>query len=163
MVKLPDVAAEHETLKLASLNDIPEIMGLAERLYDESPYGIFKLDRAKVRQNLEKFIIEGSPNHLVLVSHDAGKPVGVLAAYAYEPLFSKERCSIEVLWYLTPEYRTQGRRGVEMMEAYEYWAKLVGVSVVHYGLLETGDERQARLYERHGMTQIERTYQKVLV
>src|SRR5690606_40948940 len=108
-----------ETLRLASLDDIAYLMDLSKELYKTSGWDMIPVDYVKGRRMFEKFIIEGHKDALVLISHDKGKAVGVLAAYAFTPLFSNSRVAVECLWYLDPAYR--GKRGVEMKEAYEYW------------------------------------------
>lgn len=149
-----------ETLRLAGLDDIPYLMDLAKTLYETSGWDLIPVDYQKGRQMFEKFIIEGQKDALVLISHDNGKPLGVLAAYAFTPLFSNSRVAVECLWYLEPEHR--GRRGVEMKQAYEYWAKLVGCEFVQYGVLSTSPEGLGKLYERDGMRMSEKVYIKKL-
>lgn len=151
---------DHPTLRFAGLNDIDGIIELAKKLYAESPYKVFQLDLSKVRAGLEKFIIEGGKNHLALLSHDNGRTVGALVAYAYEPLFSNERIAVEVLWYLDPSFRTS-TRGVEMMNAYEYWAKGVGCKVAQYGILSSSPSGMEKLFDKRGLELTERIYQKV--
>lgn len=148
-----------KTLKIAGLNDIPAILEMAKKLYEGSPYAALALDLVQAREQLEKFIIKGGQDYLVVLSHDEGKPVGVVAAYAFRPMFSSEKVAVESLLWLEPEYRN-GRRGKELIEAYEYWAKLVGVSIVQYGLLSSADPRMEAFYKRIGATEAERIFYK---
>lgn len=149
------------TLRHANLDDIPAILEMAKDLYETSVYKTIKVDYARGRQMLEQFIVEGNENFLVMLSHDEGTPVGVIAAYVFKPLFSQERIATEVLLWLKPEYRTT-QRGKELLDAYEYWAKLVGASFVQYGMLSSADPRLARFYERRGASEIEKVYYKDL-
>lgn len=151
--------AEHSTLRHATLDDVPVIVEMARTLYASSVYSEISIDTAKVRQMLEKFIVEGQQNFLVVLSHDEGKPVGVLAAYAFQPLFSNDKIATEVLLWLEPEHRNT-KRGKELLDAYEYWAKLIGVKVVQYGLLSSADPRLASFYERRGAFSAENIYYK---
>ena len=148
-----------ETLKQASLDDVPAIMAMGEKLYKDSVYQNMKLDLVRARQMLEKFIIEGAEDYMVVLSHDNGKPVGVIAAYVFTPLFSSDKVATEVLLWLEPEYRTT-QRGKELMDAYEYWAKLVGAKLVQYGLLSTADPRLGLFYKRRGAFEAENVYYK---
>lgn len=152
----------HPTLRHATLNDIPELMKLARKLFKGSPMEAMRIDIEKARAQLERAIISDHKDNLVLVSHDEGKIVGVIAAYAFYPIFSSERIACEILWYLEPEYR-KGRRGLDMMKAYEYWAKLVGCTVAQYGWLTSSPETMIALYEKTGATLAEHVYYKVLV
>lgn len=152
---------ETKTLRHATLEDVPHILDLAETLFEDSSYNDIKLDRLKARQNLEKFIIEAGVEYLCLISIDGEKTVGVLAAYAFKPLFSSEKIAVEVLWYLEEAAR-KSTRGVEMMEAFEYWAKLVGCKTVQYGFLESSPKGMINLYLRRGAKKTETVYTKVL-
>lgn len=161
MITLVDeTEGEHPSLALAGLNDIDDILELAKEFHVETPYSPLNLDLTKIRVSLEKFIIEQGTDHLVLLSKSEGKVVGVLAAYAYEPLFSRERMAIELFWYLKPEFR-RGSRGTEMMDAYEYWARKAGCVLVQYGVLASSPDGMKKLYERRGMDLTEQIYQKV--
>lgn len=151
----------HQTLRHATLSDIPELMALSEKLIVGSPMELIGYDLPKIREQLEYFIINSGVEHLVLVSYDGDKIVGVLAAYAFEPIFSNTRIACEVLWYLSPEYR-KGRRGIEMMDAYEYWAKLVGCKVVQYGWMISSPQGMKPMYERRNAKLFEEVYCKVL-
>lgn len=149
-----------ESLRLATLDDIPYLMGLAKTLYETSGWDMIPVNYEKGRQIFEKFIVEGQKEALVLISHDKGKAVGVLAAYAFVPMFSDSKIAVECLWYLEPEYR--GHRGLDMKEAYEYWAKLVGADFCQYGVLSTSPPGLEKLYQKEGMTYSEKVYLKKL-
>ena len=151
-----------QTLRHATLEDVPMMLEMGEELFTGSSYSTLTLDKAKARENLEKFVIEGGTEYLCLLSlGDTGEPVGIIAAYAFTPLFSSQKVAVEVLWYLKEEYR-KSRRGREMMEAYEYWAKMVGCTTVQYGFLETSPKGMVKMYERYGCVKTETVYSKVI-
>lgn len=152
-----------DTLRHATLEDIPYIIKMGQNLYKDAgkTYQAFEVDLPRTKEMLEKFIIEGQENFLVLISHDKGTPVGAVAGYVFQPLFSRQRIATEVLLWLEPEYRTT-QRGNELLDAYEYWAKLVGASLAQYGLLSSADPRLGKLYERRGAYPAEVTYYKEL-
>jgi len=152
----------HPTLRFASIEDIPQLQSLAMSLVKDSPIEKIGVSPTKAVEQLTKFILNTGQDFLCLVSYDEDKVVGVLAAYAFEPVFSEERVACEVLWYLLPEYR-KGRRGLEMMQAYEYWAKMVGCKVAQYGWLVNSPEGMKSLYERTGAVKSEEVYYKELV
>jgi GNAT superfamily N-acetyltransferase len=149
------------TLRHATLDDVPQLLDVAFHLYEASPYLDLVADRDKCRQVMEAFIIHGNKEHLLLVSHDGDEIVGLLMAFIHKPLFSNDTMANECLMWLEPEYRSVGR-SKELMDAYEYWAKLVGAKVAQYGHLSTVDERIGALYKRRGAKPIEQTYFKVL-
>jgi hypothetical protein len=157
---LPDTDTQtHKTLRHASLDDIPWIIEKAVQEFHDSPYLGFGVDKIKARQLLEKIIVEGQDKGFVLISHAEGKPVGCLVAYSFQPLFSQQKVATEALWFLLEEYRKTSR-GLDMMKAYEYWAKLVGCSHVQYGLLSTSPARMQSLYDRTGAVQTEKIFTK---
>jgi len=151
----------HPSLRHARLDDVPELIELAKKLSAGSPMEALAVDYEKSRAAIEKAIISDQRDWLALVSHVDDKPVGVLVAYCFEPIFSSTKLAVEVFWYLDPEYRS-GRRGIEMMQAYEYWARLVGCKVVQYGWLVSSPEGMKKLYERTGAELAEHVYYKPL-
>jgi GNAT superfamily N-acetyltransferase len=151
----------HPTLRFATLNDVPWIVSHAQEQFSQSKYANLEVDIIKSQQMMEKFIIEGKDEYLVLISHEEGRPVGVIAAYAFAPIFSTRRIAVEVCFFIEEPYR-QSKRGVGLMEAYEYWAKLVGCKTCQYGLLESSPERMKELYERRGAYATETIYMKDL-
>src|SRR5690606_13241410 len=157
----PKVETHHPTLRHARLEDIPALLQLGEKLFKDSPMEPMEFNPEKVRAQLEKAIISDQKDFLVLVSHVEDKPVGILAAYAFTPIFTDHRIACEVFWYLEPEYR-KGTRGLDMMRAYEYWAKLVGCKVAQYGWLVSSPKNMPVLYERTGAELAEQVYYKVL-
>lgn len=151
----------HPTLRFAGLNDIDAILDLAKELYKDSPYSPLSVNPVKVRATLEKIIVESKGEYVILLSVDGQEIVGVLVGYVYSPVFSDDRIAIEMLWYLKPEHRS-GNRGVDMMDAYEYWAKGVGAKVIQYGYLSSSPEGMLKLYRRRGFELSEQIFQKVL-
>lgn len=148
------------TLRKAGLNDIPVILEMGKKLLAESSYADAGWDEATARYNLEQFIIDdGQQAMCVLSMSDEGKPVGVLVAYNFQTLFSKNKVAVECVWWLDPEYRTIPRAN-DMMDAFEYWAKASGCYVAQYGLLASADPRLSKLYQRRGCRKIEEVYYK---
>jgi GNAT superfamily N-acetyltransferase len=137
------------------------MLEMGEALFTNSSYSTLTLDKARARENLEKFVIEGGTEYLCLLSLAEEKPVGIIAAYAFTPLFSTQKVAVEVLWYLQEEHR-KSRRGREMMEAYEYWAKMGGCKTVQYGFLESSPKGMVKMYERYGCVKTETVYSKVI-
>lgn len=150
---------EHPTLRHATLSDTQEILDMCMVLHKELPV-FLKPDLKKTTEAIEKFIIEDKREFILLVSYDEDKLVGVLAAYAFEPLFSKVKIATECLWYLDPKYRG-GRRGLDMMDAYEFWAKTVGCKAVQYGEFLQG-VKLGSLYKKRGAEPSETVYFKEL-
>lgn len=157
----PVKPVEHKTLRMARLNDIPELLEMGKRLVNEGPMKKIGFQESKARRMLEQAIIAPDNEWLALVSHKEDKPVGVLVAYCMQPVFSDEKVAVECFWWLEPDHRS-GRRGLDMMEAYEYWAKLIGCKVVQYGWLISSPEKMKLLYDRIGAEKSEEVYYKCL-
>lgn len=150
----------HKTLRLAKVSDIPDMMKLGQDLFKDSPLEIFNLDPKKIRQNLEAAILDPE-TWLVLISYEGSRVVGCLVAYHFQPLYSNKRIAAEVLWHLLPEFR-KGRRGLDMMDAFEYWARLQGADVCQYGWLASSPAKMEELYEKRGLKLVEKVYFKEL-
>lgn len=148
------------SMRLATLDDVPHIMELGEDLYKGSPLEFMDIDMSKAKAQIEAAILDNK-TWLTLVSVDGDDVVGVLIAYVFEPMYSKSKIACEVLWHLLPEYR-KGRRGVDMMNAFEYWAKLLGCSVAQYGWMTSSPARMEQLYEKRGLKLVEKMYFKEL-
>lgn len=152
---------DHSTLRHATLNDVPLLVKHAYNLYAQSTYSYVSWDESRAREAIEKAIIEGGKDFLVLLSYDNEKIVGGVIAYAFNPLFSSERVAVESYLWLDEEYRAS-HRGSELLDAYEYWCKLVDVKIAQVGLLASADQRMAKLYERRGYELGEKIFYKKL-
>jgi GNAT superfamily N-acetyltransferase len=151
---------KYDNLRFATLEDIPVILAMAQKLYVGSPYECFTMDANKTRKMIEKFIVEGQKDFLVLLAHVDNKPVGVLVGYAFEPLFSNDRAAIEALWFLDEAHRSS-KIGQQMMDAFEYWAQSQGCKVIQYGMLSSSPPGMERLYERRGLVLAEKIFNGV--
>lgn len=150
----------HKTLRLATLKDIPDLIALGEDLYKDSPLTPLKFDFKKIKEQLEGAIVN-TKDWLVLVSHEDGRVVGCLVAYVFAPLYSETKIACEVMWHLYPEYR-KGRRGLDMMAAFEYWGKMMGCDICQYGWMTSSPSRMEELYEKRGLKMVEKVYFKEL-
>ena len=148
-------------IRHATLNDVPEMLELARVLHGMARFEELPFDEDKTRAGIEKFIIGDKKTYVSLVSIEDDKVVGVLIAYCMEPLFSTKKVAIEVLLYMVPEYRSS-HRGDQLIQAYEYWAKLVGASRAIGGFMYGMDERLEAFWRRRGYQDLEKLYAKDL-
>ena len=103
---------------------------------------------ALFRQHLERGI--------VLV---CGQPArGVLMAATFDHPFGAGRWAKETVWYIAPEAR--GRSAIQMLDAYEAWAREQGCSMVGMASLATNDV--SGLYARRGYAPAETHFLKAL-
>lgn len=93
---------------------------------------------------------------LVLV---AGEPSqGVLMASTFEHPFGAGKWAKETVWYIAPKAR--GRSALQMLDAYEAWARVQGCVTIGMASLATNDV--SRIYERRGYAPAETHFVKSL-
>ena len=90
------------------------------------------------------------PDKLCLVLDDDA-PVGVLAASVYRHPLAPVLAADELIWWIDPEHR--GRAALEMLSAYEAWARSKGCTVIGMAT-PPGDERAAIIYRRRGFAAV---------
>lgn len=103
---------------------------------------------ALFRQHLEQ--------GLVLV---CGQPAqGVLMAMTFDHPFGAGRWAKETVWYIAPSAR--GRSALQMLDAYETWAREQGCTTIGMASLASNDV--SRIYERRGYAPAETHFVKAL-
>lgn len=145
------------TLKLATVDDVEDVVEMAIKFAKASPYGVFPVEDGKLRQLVLDLLRDRNKGIIVLYLVE-GKPQGVIAGMLSEMLFSHEPIASELIWWVNPEHRT--RKSLKLKEAYEYWAKRVGAKYIQ--MAELNDEKIARFYQRTGYDLCERSYLKVV-
>lgn len=148
-------------LRLGIERDIEHIVNMCESFAYSSPYRdyvVFSQD--KTRETIKALITNPNGLVLLLVSDDhINKPVGMLLAVSTELLFSSDRMSTEIAWWVDPEYR--GKDSIQLLDAYEYWARVKkNCKIIQMVCLEGFD--LSKLYERRGYKRAETMYMKEL-
>lgn len=93
---------------------------------------------------------------LILVT---GSPArGVLMASTFDHPFGAGKWAKETVWYIAPDAR--GRAALQMLDAYEAWAREQGCAVIGMASLVSNDV--SRLYERRGYAPAETHFLKAL-
>lgn len=93
---------------------------------------------------------------LVLVFGEPAK--GVLMAKTFEHPFGAGKWAKETVWYIAPEAR--GRHALQMLDAYEAWAREQGCSAIGMASLAPNDV--SRIYGRRGYVPVETHFVKSL-
>lgn len=93
---------------------------------------------------------------LVLVCGEQAQ--GVLMAATFDHPFGAGKWAKESVWYIAPEAR--GRSALQMLDAYEAWAREQGCVVIGMASLATNDV--SRIYERRGYAPAETHFVKPL-
>ncbi len=153
------------TLKVGQPDDIPQLPPLLKEFFKMSPFTEYTLDLPKVMDALPKMAVDRQ-NSIVLLSTDGEKVVGLIVGQRVIPTFSNDPVALELAWYLQPDYR-RSRRAVEMLDAFEAWAKMVGCKFVQYSILkgteEADDHDVSKIYKMRGFKLTEQGFQKRII
>lgn len=150
-----------EHVRIATLSDLPKLMDFAKEFHKESPYRDLKFSYAKTWESYKNVISGDRLNAIVLIAVDGETPVGMVAAIADSPVFSEEKISTELCWFISKKYRNS-RKAFILFQAYEEWAKRIGCDHIQSAFLLEG-ESQANLdkfYSKKGYRPIEVSYIK---
>ncbi len=93
---------------------------------------------------------------LVLVAGDPAQ--GVLMAMTFDHPFGAGKWAKESVWYIAPSAR--GRSALQMLDAYEAWARQQGCATIGMASLASNDV--SKLYERRGYAPAETHFVKAL-
>lgn len=151
------------TLKLATKDDLPRLHELFREFLQHSPYRTLKYDYDKV-QTLFLETIDNREAFLYLVDVDElGLIQGFLLASKIQTLFSIESIGTEIAWWIEPLSRNF-KTAVKMLDAYEYWAKLVGCKFASLAHLANGKgDTLTKWYNRRGYTLQESAFIKEMI
>lgn len=145
------------TLKLATYEDLPEIVDMVMSFISLSPYKDFDHPREKVEEVVHSLLRDKNKGIVVMYLVN-DKPVGILGGVANEMVFSREIITAELFWWVDPAHR--GRKSLALKEAFEYWSKRIGAKYIQMSGLN--DPKTARYYERTGYKLTENAYLKVI-
>lgn len=138
-----------ETLRTATIADIPRLVELGRMMHFESRYAVFDFDPATVAVTLREAIAQG----LTFLVEQDGDLVGGFVGVITTHFFGRDRIAYDVATYVAPAHR--GRLGVRMIREYVRRAKAAGVVDIHLGTSSgIQPERMERLCARLGFTRI---------
>lgn len=151
------------SLKLASLDDLPDYLRMCREFYEESAfYPSIEYSEEKVHAFLLHALATLHTQAVVLLYEENAKVVGMIVGFASETPFSDDKIASELAWWVDEEYR--GTRGsLELVFAYEEWAKRVGCKHATMALLPSlTNPKIEGYYERLGYKKTEISYIKEL-
>lgn len=94
---------ERVAFRFADVNDVPEVMGLYERFYQEAVYkDMLEWDSARARETILNGVVTDERPHILAIADD--KIVGFLA-YVLDHTFSVRPCMVLMEFYVAPEHR----------------------------------------------------------
>lgn len=114
------------TIRTAQLEDIPDIVRLAQRFLLTTPYGrLFRFEPARIAQLAEKVLELGTiwvAECLPYPETGETRLVGFLAVVEGLEPYSGQAYAEEVAWFVEPEHR-RGVAGPRLLEAFEKWGR----------------------------------------
>lgn len=144
-------------LKIATHEDIENLIPLFRKFFENSPYKDHKWDEDGVWDTAYR-LINDKVNSVVITYQKEGRPVGIIAGTSCKALFSNEKVSTEIIWWVEEEYRNT-KAGLELLNALEYWAfNVINASMLSMVCLENNSLE--RLYTKRGYSKTESCFIK---
>lgn len=142
-------------LKIATPED--DFIDLLLMAIEESPYINFPYTRESLYETM-RFFTSDQTKRIVILLEVEGFPVGLIAGSIAPNLLCPDMMvATEALWYVAPSFR-KGRAGLKLLEAFEYWGKLVGADTTI--LANFGNATLDKLYEKRGYKKVEHSFIK---
>lgn len=136
---------------------------MAHRFHAASPYDDLTMDEDKVVELIDSFLNGDRNQRIVILALEDDQPIGMIAGVTSEMLFSRDKIASEMMWWIEPEHRGS-RAALQLLDAYEFWAKKVGAKVVQLSSVDTEHaDRLDRLYKKRGYYLVERGYIRGIV
>ena len=145
-------------VRLATREDLPVVLKYAKNFHKASPYRSMRFDSEKSKKFFES-TLGASQTSVMLIALKSSEPIGFLTAMAAEPVFSSEKISMELAWWVEPEHR-RTRSSYLLFKAYEDWALRVGCSYVQGAYLPGVSTDLDDFYRSQGYTEVESSYMK---
>lgn len=146
-------------LKLLEETDIPAVMDMGRHFLSASPYSELEFSEDATRAYLFS-CLTNPEERICILSMDGSVPVGALLANTSYAPFSSDKVATELAWWVEPEYR-KSRRGLDLKEAYEFWAMKMGAKKIGMALLKTEHGPGLhKLFLRGGYKEAETAYVK---
>ena len=144
------------TIRKATPDDIPRLMVMGEQFAKYAPFDVeFSPEGAAA------FVAGLMEIGLVLVAEQDGEILGgILGALTPMWYSPSNLMASELAWWVAPEHRG-GRAALQLLRAFEDWAKASGAKVITMSDLRIGEDYPAGpLFERMGYRVLERAHIK---
>ncbi len=149
------------SLKLAGPQDLQAFLRMSQLFHEDSPFHpVTTLSVAKLTLLFQTAIDSKHTQVAILLLKDEDRAVGMLVGMVGSPVFSDDLIASELAWFIEPEYRGS-RKALQLVYAYEEWARRMGCKNVSMSLL-TALTDASKTYERLGYTKTEISYLKAL-
>lgn len=141
-------------MKIATIEDLPELLEMGMKFISTTGYAEYSNEETV--SNLLTTILTGEKNVMIVLLEPG---VGMLVGMSSPFVFGNHLLASEIGWWVNEDKRKSGI-GVQLMEAFEYWAKNVaGCTLI---TLTSLDDKVGKLYEKKGYKLYERAYMKEL-
>lgn len=110
-------------ISLATRDDIPVLVKLAEELIKTTQYNILQFSPSKVENAVLGTLEQNATKSVCLVGKKDGQIVGSIIGYADQTPFSEDLVAFEFLWWVKPGISK--RSLLQLFEGYEFWARNV--------------------------------------
>jgi len=145
------------TIRLCTEEDYDQILEVSLAFHEESIYSNYVFDEGKLAE-LFMLSLEEPNKYLCLVAEKEDNIVGLLFAIATElPLYTTVT-TMEVAWYVLPEFR-KTKLAIHLLKSYEYWS----ANIVKADLCQMGSSVKpdlTNLYKRHRYSCTEKIFLK---
>ena len=112
--------------------DLPGALNLGQRMHQESVYRQFDYDQNKFGRLLCNYVLR-TEDRFAYVGETRGALSGIFLGSIGAHYFGNDLVASDTLWYVAPEARGS-RTGVQLLRAYENWAKACGASAIYVGI-----------------------------
>ncbi len=153
-----------QVVRLASVQDVDEILRLARRFVALMPAGRhLRHNEAHLRKRLAEIVEAGAvfvlevPVRVYNSADDQMRIVGALAALISEAWTSTDPVAVELGWWVDESARGHGRL---LLDAFESWADEHGAVPVLSDVTMDGMTAAGVLYERAGYEMVERSWMR---
>ena len=137
-------------MKIATQEDIEELVAMAMKFIMSTAYAPYASEE-QMRNIITNVVTGDQREKIALLKSGEGMLIGITTP----ALFGPHMLASELAWYVDPEKRGN-KVGVELVEAFEYWAKNVaGCSLIS---LTAIDDKVGKFYEKRGYKLYEQAY-----
>jgi GNAT superfamily N-acetyltransferase len=143
---------ERATFQFADASDVPELIALYVRFYEEAVYkDLLEFDAARARETILNGIVTDTRPHILAVVDDA--LVGFIA-YILDHTFSVKPCQVLMEFYVVPEFR-RGAIGRALLAMAILEGKAADAGAFHAPVASGMAEARSlfNLFDKAGFTQ----------
>lgn len=149
-------------LKLATMEDFETCFDMSLSFLKESPYRDIPYSNAKIVSFIRLFLeTNGTERVCILALSKDNIPIGIIAGQLSSVPFSDLQVASETMWWVSPDYRGRSRAAVELLGAFEHWARIRGSSFIQMqSLAALNGFKVGKLLNRLGYEEKEIAYLK---